>query len=58
MHPGGVLVASGAITDWVPVLRSASKDFHITQLDLDGVEALGLVKIDLLGINNKSKQRK
>ncbi len=54
MHPGGVLVAPGAITDWVPVLRSASKDFHITQLDLDGVEALGLVKIDLLGIRGLS----
>jgi len=54
MHPGGVLVAPGIITDWVPVLRSASKDFHITQLDLDGVEALGLVKIDLLGIRGLS----
>ena len=54
MHPGGVLVAPGVITDWVPVLRSASKDFHITQLDLDGVEALGLVKIDLLGIRGLS----
>ncbi len=54
MHPGGVLVAPGEITDWVPVLRSASKDFHITQLDLDGVEALGLVKIDLLGIRGLS----
>lgn len=54
MHPGGVLVAPGNITDWVPVLRSASKDFHITQLDLEGVQALGLVKIDLLGIRGLS----
>jgi DNA-directed DNA polymerase III PolC len=54
MHPGGVLVAPGVITDWVPVLRSASKDFHITQLDLEGVEAFGLVKIDLLGIRGLS----
>lgn len=54
MHPGGVLVAPGKITDWVPVLRSASKDIHITQFDLDGVEAFGLVKIDLLGIRGLS----
>ncbi|PKO05289.1 MAG: hypothetical protein CVU41_11670 [Chloroflexi bacterium HGW-Chloroflexi-3] len=54
MHPGGVLVAPGVITNWVPVLRSVSKDFHITQLDLDGVEDLGLVKIDLLGIRGLS----
>ena len=54
MHPGGVLVAPDLITNWVPVLRSASKDFHITQFDLDGVEAIGLVKIDLLGIRGLS----
>ncbi len=54
MHPGGILVAPGKITDWVPVLRSASKNIHITQYDLDGVEAFGLVKIDLLGIRGLS----
>src|SRR5689334_3822460 len=31
-------------------MRSGSKGIIITQLDLDSVEALGLVKIDLLGI--------
>ena len=50
MHPGGVVVAPGALTDLVPVMRSGGKGTVITQLDLDAVEALGLVKIDLLGI--------
>jgi DNA polymerase III subunit alpha len=50
MHPGGVVVAPGALTDLVPVMRSGGKGTIITQLDLDSVEALGLVKIDLLGI--------
>jgi len=50
MHPGGVIVAPGALTDLVPVMRSGGKGVVITQLDLDAVEALGLVKIDLLGI--------
>ena len=50
MHPGGVVVAPGALTDLVPVMRSGGKGTVITQLDLDSVEALGLVKIDLLGI--------
>jgi DNA-directed DNA polymerase III PolC len=54
MHPGGVLVAPGQITNWVPILRSTSKNLQITQLDLDGVEAFGLVKIDLLGIRGLS----
>ncbi|GJQ36911.1 MAG: DNA-directed DNA polymerase [Anaerolineaceae bacterium] len=50
MHPGGIIVAPGALTDLVPVMRSGGKGVVITQLDLDAVEALGLVKIDLLGI--------
>jgi len=50
MHPGGVVVAPGALTDLVPVMHSGGKGTIITQLDLDSVEALGLVKIDLLGI--------
>jgi DNA polymerase III subunit alpha len=50
VHPGGVIVAPGPLTDLVPVMRSGSKGIVITQFDLDSVEALGLVKIDLLGI--------
>jgi DNA polymerase III subunit alpha len=50
MHPGGVIVAPSTLTDLVPVMRSGGKGVVITQLDLDSVEALGLVKIDLLGI--------
>ncbi len=50
MHPGGVIVAPGPLTDLVPVMRSGGKGTIITQLDLELVEALGLVKIDLLGI--------
>lgn len=50
VHPGGVIVAPGALTDLVPVMRSGSKGILITQFDLESVEALGLVKIDLLGI--------
>jgi DNA-directed DNA polymerase III PolC len=50
MHPGGVVVAPSALTNLVPIMHSGGKGTVITQLDLDSVEALGLVKIDLLGI--------
>lgn len=50
MHPGGLVVAPGPVTDLVPVMRSGGKGVIITQLDLEAVEAFGLVKIDLLGI--------
>ncbi len=48
LHPGGVVVAPGPITDFVSCQR-ATKGVIMTQLDKDGVEAIGLVKMDLLG---------
>ena len=50
VHAGGLIVAPGALTDLIPITRSGSKGVIITQLDLESVEAMGLVKIDLLGI--------
>ncbi len=49
VHPGGVVIAPGAMTDIAPTLRAA-KGIVITQFDLKSVERLGLVKMDLLGI--------
>ncbi len=48
VHPGGIVLVPGAIQDHVPLQR-ASKGLVVTQFDMHGVEALGLVKIDLLG---------
>ena len=50
VHAGGLIVAPGLLTELVPIMRSGSKGITITQFDLEAVEALGLVKIDLLGI--------
>ncbi|MFN2197418.1 MAG: DNA polymerase III subunit alpha, partial [Anaerolineales bacterium] len=49
IHPGGIVIAPERLTDLLPT-QLASKGVVITQFDLDGVEKLGLVKIDLLGI--------
>jgi len=49
IHPGGIVIAPGAITDLVPT-QLAAKGVVITQFDLDSIERLGLVKLDLLGI--------
>jgi DNA-directed DNA polymerase III PolC len=48
IHPGGVVITPGPMEEHVPLQRAA-KGVIITQLDKDGVEAVGLVKIDLLG---------
>ncbi|GAP15888.1 DNA-directed DNA polymerase III [Longilinea arvoryzae] len=50
VHAGGLVVGPTPLTDRVPLMRSGSKGISITQLDLEAVEAMGLVKIDLLGI--------
>ena len=50
IHPGGIVIAPEPITQLVP-LQYATKGLLITQFDLKGIEQLGLVKIDLLGIS-------
>jgi DNA polymerase III alpha subunit len=49
VHPGGLVVAPGPLTDFVPVQWTA-KQFLITQFDHRDVERIGLPKLDLLGI--------
>ena len=49
VHPGGIVICPGPLTDHVPV-QLAPKGFLITQFDHVDVEAIGLPKIDLLGI--------
>ncbi len=47
-HCGGVVITPGPINNFVPIQYSA-KGFPIIQWEKDGTEAMGLVKIDLLG---------
>jgi DNA polymerase-3 subunit alpha len=50
VHPGGVVITPGPLTDAVPV-QWATKGFLVTQFDFRDVEALGLPKLDLLGVS-------
>ena len=49
VHPGGLVITPGPLTDVVPVQWTV-KGFLITQYDHSDVEAIGLPKLDLLGI--------
>jgi len=49
IHPGGVIITPGPLADTLPV-QWAPKGFLITQFDHNDVEAVGLPKLDLLGI--------
>ncbi|MFB3909050.1 MAG: DNA polymerase III subunit alpha [Candidatus Eisenbacteria bacterium] len=48
IHPGGIVIGPGPLDTWVP-LEQATKGIVVTQYEMDAVEAVGLVKIDLLG---------
>ena len=49
LHPGGLVITPGPLTDTVPLLLSP-KGYLATQYEHGDVEAIGLPKLDLLGI--------
>ncbi len=49
VHPGAVVITPGPLTDFVPV-QWAPKGFLVTQFEHGDVEAIGLPKMDLLGV--------
>ncbi len=48
-HAAGVVIAPGPITDHAPLYKS-SKDEITTQYDMRWIEAIGLLKMDFLGL--------
>src|SRR5213592_671487 len=56
VHAAGVVIAPGPLTDYVPVCTApdsktdAPPDAIITQYDMAGIEQIGMLKIDLLGL--------
>src|SRR5205085_3792827 len=54
VHAAGVVIAPGPLTDYVPVCTApdskSDTDAIITQYDMVGLEHVGMLKIDLLGL--------
>jgi len=50
IHAGGIVVGPGRLGEIIPLQRSGANNTIITQMDMEAVQAFGLVKIDLLGI--------
>lgn len=53
LHMGGILFTPYPITSYLPIETSA-KGFPMTHFDRDGVEGMGIIKIDLLGVRGLS----
>lgn len=49
VHVGGLIISARPLTDLVP-LQLANKGIAVAQYDKDDVEALGLIKMDILGL--------
>ncbi|MCG0239656.1 MAG: DNA polymerase III subunit alpha [Firmicutes bacterium] len=48
-HAAGVVIAPGPLTDYVPLYRGADGTL-VTQYDMEGLQAIGLLKMDFLGL--------
>ncbi len=50
-HAAGLVIAPSELTDYVPLLRLSDGSL-VTQYDMVALEAIGMLKIDLLGLRN------
>jgi error-prone DNA polymerase len=49
-HPGGFVIARGKLSRMVPIEKAAMEDRSVVQWDKDDLDALGLLKIDILAL--------
>ncbi len=55
IHPGGFLLGHEPVHDIVPIENASMEDRTVIQWDKDDIEALGLFKVDLLGLGALSQ---
>ena len=51
-HAAGVVISREPLTDLMPLQKATNSDATMTQCEMHGVEALGLLKFDFLGLSN------
>ena len=51
-HAAGVVISREPLTELMPLQRATNSDGVMTQYEMHGVEALGLLKFDFLGLSN------
>ncbi|HEX7038387.1 MAG TPA: error-prone DNA polymerase, partial [Pseudomonadales bacterium] len=57
-HVGGFVISRGPLAQLVPVENAAMEDRTVIQWDKDDLEALGLLKVDVLGLGMLTAIRK
>jgi error-prone DNA polymerase len=57
-HPGGFVIARGKLSRLVPIENAAMPDRSVVQWDKDDLDALGILKIDILALGMLSMLRR
>ncbi|HVG05582.1 MAG TPA: OB-fold nucleic acid binding domain-containing protein, partial [Burkholderiaceae bacterium] len=57
-HPGGFVISAGKLSRLVPIENAAMEDRCVIQWDKDDLEALGLLKVDVLALGMLSATRR
>ena len=51
-HAAGVVITPGPLTNYVPLFKNPTTGDVTTQVDMKGLEDMGLLKMDFLGLRN------
>src|SRR5260221_3160811 len=57
-HPGGFVISRGPLAELVPIENAAMPERTVIQWEKDDLEALGLLKVDVLGLGMLSAIRR
>jgi DNA polymerase-3 subunit alpha len=57
-HAAGVVISREPLTELMPLQKATNSDALMTQYEMHGIEALGLLKFDFLGLSNLTILRK
>jgi error-prone DNA polymerase len=57
-HPGGFVISRGKLSRMVPIENAAMADRSVVQWDKDDLDALGLLKVDILALGMLSMIRR
>lgn len=49
-HPGGFVMTRGPLSEYVPIENAAMEDRTVIEWDKDDIDAMGMLKIDVLGL--------
>jgi DNA polymerase III subunit alpha len=57
-HAAGVVISREPLTELMPLQKATNSDALMSQYEMHGIEALGLLKFDFLGLSNLTILRK